>query len=137
MRWRDHRSIVAALFILIGYAALVATVLRTAWAGGMLPFIGAVAPDLKWLLSITLLLLAWRMVLRTGFTAATYGWQEAWRAPFRMFISNIIAIMANSRALMRYIGLWRGGLLYWDKTAHDYPVDELGLLAVKAQGMAR
>lgn len=136
MRWRDHRSLIAAVFILAGYSALVIAVLRIAWTSGGSPFVETAAPNLKWLLSVTFALLVWRMALRTWFTTATYGWHEAWRAPFRMFISNIIAIMANSRALLRYIGLWRGGVLFWDKTAHDYPADERSRLAASTKRMA-
>lgn len=134
MRWRDHRSIVAALFILTGYAAFAAAGVRLILSGGAMPLTPTSGPDLRWLLSVTLFLLIWRAVFRTAFTFATYGWREAWRAPFRMVVSNIIAIMANSRALFRYIKLWRGGALQWDKTTHYYPTEEGEQLALQAGG---
>lgn len=124
MRWRDRRAQLAAILLITAYGAAVANlVCVTLYAvlGQPVTPVTALWFDAQILLWLTLLLLLWRMAMRAGFTAAQYGWHEAVRSLPRALLSNAIAIAANSRALLRYIALWRGGALKWDKTTHDFP----------------
>ncbi len=124
MWWRDRRAVLAAMLLLVSYVALALTL--ASYAGHKLLGVPVAAklanPDiLSLLLWITLGLLVWRAVLRFCFTLSVHGWAEAWRAVPRMVLSNIIAIMASSRALGAYLPLWRGKAPHWDKTDHRFP----------------
>jgi adsorption protein B len=77
----------------------------------------------KWLLIFNAAMLAWRLMLRAGFTGAAYGWRDAWLAVPRAVIGNIIALLAARRALGRYVLMLRGRTPQWDKTAHAFPDD--------------
>ena len=47
-------------------------------------------------------MLLWRLAIRAGCTGWHYGWRQAlWSVP-RMFVGNIIAMMAARRALVAY-----------------------------------
>ena len=127
MRWRDRRALLAALLLLTAYSAalvnLLCIALYHALGQDVVPVTGLWF-DAEALLAATLFLLLWRMAMRAGFTAAQYGAGEALRSLPRALLANAIAIAANSRALLRYVALWRGGALVWDKTSHDFPVLE-------------
>lgn len=121
MRLHDRRSLLAALILLAAYAGLVAAVIvQGATLLGMGPSLSMPDP-LPLLLSINAGLLVWRIGLRMLFVHRAYGWEEAFRSVPRLFIANIIAMMAARRAIVLYIRLWAGGALRWDKTAHRFP----------------
>lgn len=121
MRLRDRQSLLAALVLSAGYAALVL------WAGllaadalavrDLAPF----SPALTLLIAINSALLLWRLAMRFGFVARAYGWREGLRALPRAVTGNIIAIMAARRAVARYLRILRTGTATWDKTAHIFP----------------
>lgn len=126
MRWRDRRSVLAALLMVVGYwaallwvASLVGHFVTQSGEGGT--FAGEVPQWGRVLLGLTLAMLVWRLTMRVGFTGSVYGWREALRAVPRLLVSNIIAIMASARALPRYIASLGGGALQWDKTTHRFP----------------
>jgi bacteriophage N4 adsorption protein B len=114
MRWRDRRVIVAATLIVAGYCAATLSIIAMG-AGWQSPQDEGLAS----LLAICLLLFLWRMMIRITCTWWQYGWAEALRAGPRVVISNIIAVMASSRAVIGYIKILRGGTVFWDKTHHS------------------
>jgi adsorption protein B len=121
MRLRDRQSLLAALLLFAGYLALVlwlALEARQA-ATGIAP--APLPAPLSLLVAANTALLAWRLALRAGFTAASYGWREGLRAVPRAAIGNGVAMLAAAAALVRYRGMRRGGRPRWGKTAHIFP----------------
>jgi bacteriophage N4 adsorption protein B len=121
MRLRDRQSPLAALVLAAAYLALllwallVAAQLATGWT--MPPFGAA----LSLLIAVNSALLLWRLAMRFGFVACSYGWREGLRALPRAVTGNIVAMMAARRALWRYLSSRRTGRAAWDKTAHNFP----------------
>ncbi|HYN46559.1 MAG TPA: glycosyltransferase family 2 protein, partial [Allosphingosinicella sp.] len=121
MRLRDRQSLLAALVLAAAYLALLlwalllAAQLVSGWA--MPPFSAA----LSLLIAINSALLLWRLAMRFGFVASSYGWREGIRALPRAVTGNIVAMMAARRALGRYRAGRRDGGAAWDKTAHAFP----------------
>ena len=119
-RMRDRRGPLAALLLLLGYAAaLLWAELAAAHALGA-P--GAFVPShlLRALLLVNAWLLGWRVAMRVLFTTIAYGWREGLRAVPRLVVANLIAIRAAWRAILLHR---RGGPLKWDKTAHIFPAE--------------
>lgn len=121
MRLRDRQSLLAALALAAAYFALIlyGVLAAASWTAGR-----PIAPPsslLALLLVITSLLLLWRLAMRFGFVARTYGWREGLRALPRTITANIIAMMAARRALACYAAMLRTGAVGWDKTAHAFP----------------
>lgn len=121
MRLRDRQSVLAALLLASGYAALVLwTILTlTQRAIGLAP--EPLSPSLLVLLQINAGLLLWRMTMRFGFVTAAYGWREGMRALPRMLVANAIAMLAARRAVTCYRAARRSGATRWDKTVHAFP----------------
>ncbi len=119
---RDRRAILAIPVLAVAYLALIAwslSLLAHWWSGADLP--GA-TEGLETLLTVNLVLMAWRLAMRATMVARRYGRWEAMRAVPRTFVANLIALLAARRALGRYITLLRGGVVRWDKTAHHFPM---------------
>ncbi len=121
MRLRDRQSLLAALVLGTAYLALIlyGVLIGIETLGGC--EIGPFSPVLNLLIATNSALLLWRLAMRFGFVARTYGWREGLRALPRTVTANIIAMMAARRALARYAGMLRTGALTWDKTAHVFP----------------
>jgi adsorption protein B len=121
MRMRDRQSVLAALILLAAYAALVlwTGLYLVALAGG--PAMRPVPPVLAVLMVVNGALLAWRLAMRFGFVARSYGWREGLRAIPRVVIGNAIAMLAARRALVLYLRFRRSGAAAWDKTEHVFP----------------
>lgn len=121
MRLHDRRALIGAAVLLAGYLALV----LTAGLWGSHAIIGAArpvtTPMLETLLSISGLVLLWRLGMRCAFVTYAYGWHEGLRAVPRAVIGNVIAIMAARRALWLYLRMRRDGVVRWDKTKHAFP----------------
>ena len=121
MRLHDRRALIGAVVLLAGYAALVLT--SGLWAAHWM--FGTARPattsSLDFLLSISGMILLWRLAVRCAFVTFAYGWREGMRAIPRAVISNVIAIMAARRALWLYLRMRRDGIVRWDKTAHAFP----------------
>lgn len=118
MRMRDRRGPLAALLLLAGYASALLYLQM-----GLASLLGAPpapppSPTLMWLLTVNAALLGWRMLMRAGFTTATYGLDQGLLAIPRMVVGNMIAILAARRALTQHLA---GGPRGWDKTAHVFP----------------
>lgn len=121
MRLHDRRALIGAVVLLAGYAALVLT--SGLWAAHWM--FGTARPattaSLDFLLSISGMILLWRLAVRCAFVTFAYGWREGIRAIPRAVIGNVIAIMAARRALWLYLRMRRDGIVRWDKTAHAFP----------------
>lgn len=120
MRMRDRRGPLAAMLLLAGYLAafLWAEIAFAAALGA--PIAVPVSPALAALLWINSCLVAWRLMMRAGFTAAAYGWREGLRSIPRTLVANLIAVLAARRAMMIHSS---GGPSRWDKTHHIFPLE--------------
>ncbi|UIJ45928.1 glycosyl transferase family protein [Sphingomonas cannabina] len=131
MRMRDRRQPLGVLVLAAAYAALFlwgVSVVRVLVGGTPLP---VPHPWVQAVLALNLGLLVWRIAVRAGFIAASYGWAEAALSMPRLIVGNVIALMAARRALFRYVGTLRGARPHWDKTAHRFPT-EAELMAPEA-----
>jgi bacteriophage N4 adsorption protein B len=121
MRMRDRRVTLAMPVLAIAYAALLCwglSALCHALTGGPLPVQDLL---LERLVAFNLLLLGWRLAMRTALVTRLHGWREGcWAVP-RMVVGNYISLLAARRALWIYVRLLAGGPLRWDKTAHQFP----------------
>jgi adsorption protein B len=77
-------------------------------------------PLLSVILTINSALLAWRILMRAGFTASAYGWREGLLSVPRLVVGNVVAMLAAARALSLHLG---GGATRWDKTHHVFPAE--------------
>jgi bacteriophage N4 adsorption protein B len=110
MRLRDRRAILAALVLVVSYAALLLS--------GACALLGIWPVHPRWgslLLDIAGGLLIWRLLLRATTVAYYYGWIEGlWAVP-RAIVANVIAMAAARRAFFSYVP---GVTPPWDKTDH-------------------
>ena len=120
MRLRDRRGPIAALLLFAGYAAalLWSQLWLAEWLGA--PVQVRMDPALAVLLTINGALLAWRILMRAAFTASAYGFGEGLLSIPRLFVGNLIAVLAAARALSMHIG---GGPKRWEKTQHIFPAE--------------
>jgi bacteriophage N4 adsorption protein B len=123
MRMRDRRATLAMPVLAVAYCALLLWALS--FFGHALS--GIAPPVLAWpldlLVPLNMMLLGWRVAIRTGFVWHAYGWGEArWAAP-RMVVANFIALFAARRAALAYLSMLTGAVPQWDKTAHHFPED--------------
>jgi adsorption protein B len=118
MRLRDRRGPFAALLIVCAYIA--AIIWSQLWLARLLgsPIQIRIEPLLATLLTINALLLGWRVLMRAFFTASAYGWYEGLLSIPRLFVGNLIAVLAAFRAFFRYRN---GRTPRWDKTQHLFP----------------
>jgi adsorption protein B len=122
MRLRDRRGPLAALLIAAAYlAALLWSQLWLARALGA-PVEIRLDPLLVALLTINAWLLAWRVLMRAAFTASAYGLEEGLLSMPRLFVGNLIAVLAAFRAFSLHLG---GRTPRWDKTQHIFPKEAL------------
>jgi len=121
MRMRDRRATLAIPVLAIAYLALVAwgVSLGVHLAIGVPP----PAPDgaLRALLAANFALLGWRTAMRMLFTARAFGPVEGLLSIPRLFVANLIALLAARRAMAIYLPMLRGKPPVWDKTAHHFP----------------
>jgi len=120
MRMRDRRGPLAAIFLIAGYVA--ALLWSQLWLAELLgaPIQARMDAVLTVLLTINFWLLAWRILMRAGFTASAYGWGEGLRSIPRLVVGNVVAMLAAARALSLHLG---GGARRWDKTHHIFPAE--------------
>ena len=120
MRMRDRRGPIAALLLVAAYcAAFLWAQIRVAEGLGA-PIHTSFDPLLVKLLTVNAGLLAWRVLMRAGFTTSAYGLGEGIRSIPRMIVGNVIAMLAAARALSLHLG---GGATKWDKTQHIFPAE--------------
>lgn len=122
MRLRDRRGPLMAVVLAAAYLWLCVTgLLFVARLAGW-HVESAPTPGLRVMLAICMTSFVWRMLMRLAFTTREYGWREGLRSIPRIFVANIIAIMAGRRALLAYVRTLRGAAVVWDKTEHrDHP----------------
>jgi adsorption protein B len=122
MRLRDRRGPLAALLIVAAYLA--ALLWSQLWVATLLgaPVEVRIDPLLAGLLTINAWLLAWRVVVRAGFTASAYGFEEGLLSMPRLFVGNLIAVLSAFRALSIHLG---GRTPRWEKTQHTFPKESL------------
>ena len=120
MRLRDRRGPLAALLLIAAYAA--AFLWSQIWLARSLgaPVEVRIDPLLGALLTINAWLLAWRVLMRAVFTARAYGWEEGMLSVPRLFVGNLIAMLAAARAVGLHLG---GRTPKWDKTTHMFPAE--------------
>jgi adsorption protein B len=118
MRMRDRRGPLAAMLLLAAYAA--ALLWSQIWLAEALgaPIKARLDPGLVTLLTINGWLLAWRALMRAGFTTSAYGWREGLMSIPRLVVGNVVAMLAAGRAVSLHLG---GGATRWDKTRHVFP----------------
>jgi adsorption protein B len=120
MRLRDRRGPMMAVVLAAAYAWLcVSAVLIAAQLAGW-TIESRTTPALRIMLMLCLASLLWRMAMRFAFTTREYGVAEGLRSIPRMFVANVIAIMAGRRALVAYVRTLQGGAVLWDKTEHRH-----------------
>ena len=121
MRMRDRRATLAIPVLAIAYLALIAWGLSLgahfATGAPMLAPQGALAA----MLAANLTLLGWRIAMRMLFTGRAFGPVEALLAIPRLFVANLVALLAARRAIAIYLPTLRGKPPVWDKTAHHFP----------------
>lgn len=124
MRMRDRRATLAIPVLAIAYIALIAwgaSLVGHRLAGTPMP--GVVGP-MALLLGINAALLAWRVTMRVGFTGAAHGPLQAALAVPRVLVANYIALFAARRAIAIYWPTLRGDPARWDKTDHQFPIQQ-------------
>ena len=108
-------SWMAAALIFTGYSGMVLWL--SSWALGR-------AISMPWIVTTlfgaNFMLLVWRLLFRAYFTTLQYGWREGACSVPRLFVGNVIAVMAASRALFGYIQILFTGHVVWDKTSHIF-----------------
>lgn len=118
MLWRDRRSNLSALLVLLAYLAfaLSAVDLLGGWNGWWLPL----DPGglLIGIVGVTTFLMLWRLMMRSYFSGKTYGWHQGLRAIPRAFVGNVIHVFAARRALVRYVRERGANSQVWEKTEH-------------------
>ena len=120
MRLRDRRGPLAALLLLAAYsAAFLWSQLFVAQSLGA-PIHVEFDPAVTALLALNGWLLAWRVLMRACFTAYAYGFGEGLLSIPRLFVGNVISILAAARAIRIHLG---GGATRWDKTQHIFPAE--------------
>ncbi len=125
MLMRDRKALFASLLTVVAYGLIPVIgfdLALRAWlpvAARLPPLAG---PGVQALLWLNAALLAWRLLMRAGFTAHAYGPVEGLRAIPRALASNVINAAAAWAAVRRYRAILRGtARLAWDKTAHRFP----------------
>ncbi|HEY0621886.1 glycosyl transferase family protein [Sphingomonas sp.] len=121
MRMRDRRATLAIPVLAIAYLALVMWGLSLGahlLAGTPVPAPGGA---LQALLAANLALLGWRIAMRMLFTARAFGAIEALLSVPRLFVANLVALLAARRAIAIYLPTLRGKRPVWDKTVHHFP----------------
>ncbi|MBX7496737.1 glycosyltransferase [Qipengyuania sp. 6B39] len=122
MQLRDRRGPLAAILLTLAYTLVVMSAGLWGFVSMGLVQPPQYSPVFEVLLAVNFIGLIWRFAMRGLFTAREFGWREGLRAMPRLFVSNIIAIMAARRALQAYVGTLKGAPVIWDKTEHrDHP----------------
>lgn len=120
MRLRDRKGPLMALVLAVAYVWLcISGILLLAELAGLSGAI-VTGSGLRGMLLVCLASMIWRAGMRFAFTAHAYGMAEGLRSIPRMFVANVIAIMAGRRAIVAYARTLRGAPVVWDKTEHDH-----------------
>ncbi|MEG3181443.1 glycosyl transferase family protein [Sphingomonas sp. LT1P40] len=121
MRMRDRRATLAIPVLAIAYLALVAWGLSLAGHGVTATAMPLPEGAMRWLLGINAVLLGWRVLCRALCTGRAHGWRQAALSVPRIFVANLVALLAARRALKIYWPTLDGKRPHWEKTAHHFP----------------
>ncbi|SCW69076.1 adsorption protein B [Sphingobium faniae] len=121
MRFRDRRAALAALVLLAAYLSFLLWGAMLA-VGFFFSYPPPPYPDsIRTLLLLNGGMMIWRALLRALFAGHSYGWRHGIAAIPRIFIANVITILAARRAVFLYVRSLLGRPLAWDKTEHRFP----------------
>jgi adsorption protein B len=124
--WRD-RKVIATNSLLLGAYLLIAVMgLVRAMAPSHFSELVPAGSSLWWLMTVNLVLLAWRSMMKMGLVRRLYGLGHGLLAIPRLIVTNVIGLSATTKAIKQYsMHLWTGKPLRWAKTAHEFPSFEL------------
>ena len=120
MRLRDRKAVFAAIVLTIAYLCIALTVILIGLDRASLYAAPPTSKTVQMLLLLTLILLVWRIITRFAFVWLMHGVGQAFLSIPRIFVANVIGIVAARRACGTYLRLMFGGALSWDKTAHTH-----------------
>jgi bacteriophage N4 adsorption protein B len=125
MRLRDRKAVFAAIVLTTAYLSIALTVVLIGLDNAGLYVAPRTSSTVRILLLLTLVLLAWRIIIRFAFVWLMHGVSQAFLSIPRTFVANIIGIVAARRACWTYLRLLLGGTLSWDKTEHTHFPDKV------------
>lgn len=124
---RDRKSTVTAIVNVLAYFLVLQFIfihvaMITGWRNMFFPSLFAENSGWRVLIYLNAVTLAIRCAHRVYFTTVLYGWKHGLMSLPRMVVSNFVNFMAVCRAWRLYLSyLFRGRVLAWDKTMHDFP----------------
>lgn len=121
MRMRDRRATLSIPVLAIAYLSLIAWGMSLGAHLAMGTSLPAPQGALRTLLAANVALLGWRIAMRMLFTAHAFGLVEALLSVPRLFVANLVALLAARRAIAIYLPTLRGKRPVWDKTQHHFP----------------
>ncbi len=116
MRWRDRRIFLSAIVMIAGYSGAILAIIAGAMGDALSP-----NPFLVQLLTLNLMLLMWRWMVRASFTSQQYGVREGLKSIPRALMGNLIAMAASLSAASSYLRYLLTGHVRWNKTQHRFP----------------
>jgi bacteriophage N4 adsorption protein B len=120
MQLHDRRAVFSAFVLVIAYLCIILSGILALCELASVPYHQPISDGLWGTLLINSAFLYWRMTIRAAFVSANYGYKEAVFSVPRMFIANMIAIIAARRAVFAYLAHLFGQSLVWDKTEHRH-----------------
>jgi bacteriophage N4 adsorption protein B len=124
MRLRDRKAVFAAIVLTAAYLCIALTAILIGAERAGLFQSPPTSPVTRLILALTLALLCWRMIVRTGFVWLMHGARQAALSIPRSLVANIITIVAARKACWNYVRHIFGARLVWDKTSHAYFPEE-------------
>ena len=124
---RDRKSTVTAIVNVLAYLLVLQFIfihlaMVAGWQNLFFPSLFAENSGWRVLIYLNVITLVIRCAHRIYFTTVLYGWKHGLMSVPRMVVSNFVNFMAVCRAWRLYLSyLFRGRVLAWDKTMHDFP----------------
>ena len=124
---RDRKGTVTAIVNVLGYVLVLQFILihfamLLGWQSLFFPSLFAENSGWRVLIYLNAIMLVIRCAHRIYFTTILYGWQHGLMSVPRMVVSNFVNFMAVCRAWRLFLSyLFRGRVLVWDKTMHNFP----------------
>jgi bacteriophage N4 adsorption protein B len=125
MRLRDRKAVFATIVLVVAYACLILSAILAIASGIGLTTPQPITGITTRILLATLVLLAWRIILRAYFVWRMHDAKQAMLSIPRGVVANIIAIAAARRACWNYFRYILGRELVWDKTTHAHFPEQL------------
>ena len=125
--WRDRKApltnaLLALAYILFFYVigrTLLSAMTGSDWSASEF---FAESALLTLLVGLNFGTMTWRAFMKFWLVQQLYGWAHGWMSLPRLVTSNVIAILATSRAIAQYTGhVFTGEPLRWLKTTHAFP----------------